>query len=754
MRTLVAALFLTSLAADSLAQGFVATRRFERNDAARGEVVPRRDDPIGLPPPTGQRRDGMQMKSHRVRIEIENGAAIVHVTQVFHNPHSFQLEGIYLFPLPANASVSRFTMSMAGRQVTGDIVESDKAREIYTSIVTRRRDPGLLEYVGRRTIRARLFPIPARGDTKVELRYEQVLDTVGGVRELTYPLRTNRFAPGPVHASVSIAVRSSAGVGTLYSPTHQLDVRKSGAHDAKASWEASRYPADRDLRLFYGVGKKDFGLSLVTHKPRGEDGSFLMLVSPGAADGGAPVLPKDTVFVLDTSGSMGENGGRKLAQAKAALKYAIGRLAAKDRFNIIDFSTDARVFRNRPVAATQENIAAARKYVEGLSARGGTAIHEALLMALALPREAGRVPIVIFLTDGQPTIGPADPGAILGAVARKNSARARVFVFGVGNDVNTRLLDDLADQTRGLGHYVAEEEDIEHKVSVLCEKIANPVMTDLTVSIAGVGEFDVYPKRLGDLFRGQQITLVGRYKNAGARAITLKGRIGDREVTHVFEATFGDDGGREYLGRLWAVRKVGHLMREIRKNGEHGELVGEIRRLGIKHGIVTPYTSFLAVEAQEALRRKLGAGSIRGRRMPDREKRSILSAIDDLERVRGQAGDAGEAIKKDSASGAPAVAGARLTKALQDAPNVGGLTGVGVRTRGAKTFRYREGVWVGQALESLGKKKVAELDVVKVKFLGQRYLALVKDSKLARLLSVGSLVRVLHDGTIYVITAS
>jgi len=553
---------------------------------------------------------------------------------------------------------------------------------------------------------------------------------------------------------VSIAVRSDTGVGTLYCPSHELDVRASGAHRAKASWEASRYDASRDLRVMYGVAREDYGVSLVTHKPRGEDGMFLMLLSPGIAaadgDGAVPVLPKDAVFVLDTSGSMKEGG--KLEQAKAALRYAISRLATRDRFNVVDFSGEARSFRDAPVPATRENVAAAMVYVGALEARGGTAIHEALVEALAIPRAEGRVPVVVFLTDGQPTIGPADPGAILGTVARTNGALARVFVFGVGNDVNTRLLDELADQTRGIGHYVAANESIERKVTALCDKIAHPVMTDIELTIEGAsgdaGEYDVYPRRIGDLFRGQQITLVGRYARPGPCVIRLKGRVGEKTVEHVFEASLGEEGGRPYLARLWAVRKVGHLMREIRRNGEARELVAEIERLGTKHGIVTPYTSFLAVEAQEQLRRRLRSGKIRGRAMPDRERDSILSSIADLERAKAAAGDAGGAMREERESGRGAVAGARLTRALEGASTADSFTGVGVRRIGDKTFRYRDGVWVDQDLAGEAEK---ERETRRVAFLGEGYARLLRDAELARYLSVGRRVRVLHEGRIYVV---
>ncbi|MHC4575764.1 MAG: VIT and vWA domain-containing protein, partial [Planctomycetota bacterium] len=584
------ALALTLFGVDARAQGIILERII---------VEPPR------PTPPLHRRWPVRLKEHRVRIQAEDQAAQTEVVQIFFNPNPWPVEGVYLFPLPDGASVSRFTMRMGNKEITGEILDAKRAGDIYRSIVHRRRDPGLLEYAGRRLIRARLFPIPARGDTKITLRYEQILQPVGGVVEMVYPLRSDKFSPGRVRISGSVDVRAQAGVTTLFSPTHKLDVvRKSDTH-VVASFEETAARADRDLRVLYGLGRKEFGLALATHRPPGEDGYFLMLIAPSTGAARTEVLPKDIVFVLDTSGSMGDRGGKKLQQAKAALSYALGRLNPRDRFNVIPFATEARPFRDTAIEATQENVAAALAHVRGLEATGGTAIHEALLAALRLQREEGRVPIVFFLTDGEATIGPTETKTILGAVEQANGARARLFVFGVGDDVNTHLLSELAAQNQGSGHYVSERENIEIKVSSLYDQVASPVLTDVTIKMEGLGEYDVYPRRLGDLFKGQQVAVVGRYRHAGPRAVTLSGRLGRRQISLVYEGTFGRSAGRDYLPRLWAVRKVGFLLGEIRKNGERPELVAEVKRLGIRHGIVTPYTSFLVVEEREMLRRRV-----------------------------------------------------------------------------------------------------------------------------------------------------
>ena len=427
--------------------------------------------------PTPRHRvEHIRLVEHSVKVTIDDQVARTEVVQVFHNPNPWQMEGVYVFPLPRGAAVGEFTMSMGGKQVKGEVLDARKARDIYLSIVRRRRDPGLLEYAGRGLIRARLFPIPARGDTRVTLTFGQVLETEGGLIEYTYPLRSDKFSRGPVKILGQIEIRSKAGISNVFSPSHKLDVVRKSENQIVGSFEESRSAADRDLKVLYALGRKEFGLALTTHKPAGEDGYFLMLLAPNTSSQKAAPLPKDIVFVLDTSGSMGDRGGKKMNQAKAALTYALGRLDKNDRFNVIPFSTEARRFRDGLVAANKENVEAAVEYVTGQSATGGTAIHAALVQALSMQRSEGRVPIVIFLTDGQPTIGTTDPKLILEHATKANAARARLFVFGVGDDVNAQLLTGLSEQNHGSENYVSEKENIELKVSAFYDKVASPVI--------------------------------------------------------------------------------------------------------------------------------------------------------------------------------------------------------------------------------------------------------------------------------------
>lgn len=692
------------------------------------------------PEPPSIRRPSILLREHRFRTTIRDQVAETEVTQVFFNPAPADAEGIYLFPLPEGAAISRFTMTMGGKEVAGEILDARKAREIYRSIVRRRKDPGLLEFAGRGCIRASIFPIPARGETRVTLRYSETLTPDAGLVTFSYPLRSDRFAPGPVAVSGQVTLKASAGISTLFSPSHRVDVVRAADGRATVSFEESASPGDRDFRLLYGLGRKEFGISLASHKPAGEEGYFLLLLAPRADVKPEEVLPKDIVFVLDTSGSMGERGGRKMAQAKAALGYALGRLDPRDRFSVIAFSTEARPFRDGLLDATPENVKAAVEHVRSLEATGGTAIHDALRTALRAPPVEGRVPMVVFLTDGQPTIGPVDPDAILKAVAEANVAKARLFVFGVGNDVNAVLLTELAGRTRGSGNFVAEEEDIELKVSALCDKVSSPVLTDLRVELHGAGESEVFPRLLGDLFRGDQLSIVGRYATPGPRAITLHGRIGRREVTFQYEASFAATPDRAYLPRVWAVRKVGFLLDEIRRNGERTELVDEVRRLGIRYGILTPYTSFLVAEERELL--DFPAGPAGDPAAPDSAGPGFAGrgGGDAGVRRRAEMEKARDSLGKKEEAGEGAVAAAKIAKELKE--DGSSSPGTGVREAGGKTFRLRDGVWYDSDLPE-------KYEARRVVYLSEEYERLLEDDALARRLSVGERVVLLHEGTVY-----
>ncbi len=536
--------------------------------------------------------EAFAVKYHHVKVDIDHQTANTVIDQVFRNPNNTELEATYLFPIPESASIQEFSLWMNGRKVSGEVLEAWRAREIYESIVRRMKDPGLLEYAGRNLFRARVYPVPARGEVKIEISYREVLPYDAGLVSYRYPLNTEKFSSADLEdVTVHADIRSDVPIKSVYSPSHDIDVSLRG-RAASCGWEARNVRPDRDFLLYYTVSERDMGLSLVTHRLAGEDGYFMLLLSPGRLDEDRKVMDKDVVFVLDTSGSM---AGEKIEQARRALRYCLQSLNRGDRFNLITFATDVNPLEDGLVRADGENVRRALQFIDRIVSRGGTDIDGALRRALA-GRSSENPLIVVFLTDGQPTVGETDVNRII-AGARERNRDARVFPFGVGYDVNTHLLDQLAADNGGTVEYLRPEEDIEVKVSGFFSKVSSPVLADLSLDFGGMRVSDLCPPRLPDLFSGTQTVVFGRYRGEGHTAVRLTGRASGERREFVFEGRFdGVNEDNDFIPRLWATRKIAYLMSEIRLRGENRELVDEVIRLAREHGIVTPYTSYLVME--------------------------------------------------------------------------------------------------------------------------------------------------------------
>jgi Ca-activated chloride channel family protein len=553
---------------------------------AQGLLVPKE---TSVPP--------LALLRHDVRVEIDDQVARTRVEQVFRNHTDRQLEATYVFPVPKGASVRKFSMWVGGKEVPGELVEAAKARSVYESIVRRTQDPGLLEYMGQDLLRLRVFPVLPRSEQKVAVSFSAVAPAESGLVQYRYPLKTDGKAVATLEKfSLTVKIKSQHALTNIYSPTHAITVTRPGDHEANVVFEKNQGLLDRDFLLYYSDGGKDVGLTALTHRPVGGDGYFLMLISPRPELSKARQVPRDMVFVLDTSGSM---RGKRMEQARAALQYCLGQLRPQDRFGLMNFATTVNKYNEQLLPANTTELARARKWVGGLEATGGTAINDALAAALEMRgSDAGRIFTVVFFTDGRPTIGETDPEKILKAVQAKNTAATRIFTFGVGDDVNATFLDALADQTRAVSNYVRESEHIEAKVSDLYAKISNPVLTNLKLQVTGgIKLSEVYPPQLPDLFHGTQLVVLGRYSGQGHAAVRLSGSVGKEAQEFVYETVFPKKtaDGRAFVEDLWARRKVGYMLDEIRRNGQKKELVDEVVRLAKRYGITTPYTSYLVV---------------------------------------------------------------------------------------------------------------------------------------------------------------
>ena len=550
-------------------------------------------------------RDQVATRTTRMAYVVSGGAARNEAT-------------VYL-PFDAKAQVNAFAVTMNGQRLAGDLLDAEKSRRIYEDIVRQMRDPALLECYGSQLLRVRVFPLPPNGRFDLEIRTTELLPAEGGLVRVASPAAAiGDDARVGVRVSFRAEIRDSVPIRTVFSPGRAVSVTRPSDREAVVSWEDAGAEAGRSLVFYYGRADGEVGLNLVTYREGGE-GWFLLLLAPGIAPDAARVVPKDVIFVVDTSGSMQEGG--KIDQARRALAYCVSKLNSADRFNVISFSHAAKPWRDGLTPATPENLEAAAAHARRLEAAGGTAIHEALTTALdqilgrsvddgnlrpkpedrglSTPSD-GRVRYIAFLTDGLPTIGETDPDRILRDTAARARGRVRICSFGVGHDVNTRLLDALAMDGEGATDYVLPGEDIEVRMSAFQDKISTPVLADVRLRVDGVETDDLYPRRIGDLHRGGQIAVVGRFRGGGKADVELRGHDGERERSFRYPVRFEGSGTVEndFLPRLWAGRKVMFLLNEIKINGANREVVDEVVRLATRYGIVTPYTSFLITEDQ------------------------------------------------------------------------------------------------------------------------------------------------------------
>ena len=612
----------------------------------------------GMILPDHPERGWLTVTYHHVSVSIEDGIVITRVDQEFLNNTSQPIEGRYVFPLPHGAVVSDFSMWVDGERLEGKVLAADEARDIYEDYVRRVLDPALLEYIGRDTLSARIFPIPAGGTRRIELSYTEVLRAESGIYRYLYPLDTERFSASPLEdVQISVDLKTSSPLQAVYSPTHKITVSKNTDKHALVYYAEKNVLPHRDFILYYSVLPEEMGMTLLPYKAAGEDGFFLLIVSP-TVKGEETVIPKDLVFVLDTSGSM---SGEKIVQAKEALNFVLQNLNPEDRFAVVAFSDYPRVQSTELLPVNQETMSQAADWVSKLYADGGTNIDEALVTALSLFEANDHPHYVIFLTDGEPTVGKIDPLSIISDTNAANTVGARIFSFGVGYDVNTILLDRLGQENHGTTVYVTPDENLEGAISSFYRKIASPVLTSPTITIDGVETYDTYPNPLPDIFRGSQLLLAGRYQGGGEATITLSGDVGGETASFIARRAFPDLAlEADFLPRVWAGRKIAHLLDQLRLYGESEELVDEVIALSKRYGIITPYTSFLVEE-----------GEMSADQMAQSVKQTAAAP----------------------ASGKQAVAGASAVRNLAEdeaAPPEGQM----VRTVDDRTFFLKDGIWI------------------------------------------------------------
>lgn len=673
-------------------------------------------------PPEARGRMHVEKVRTEVAVTVEGRVARVEVTEWFRNRSGQVVEGHYLYPLPGEAVFQGFSLFQGDHELRGEIMDAGEARRIYEEIVRRRADPALIELAGHGLLRARVFPIQPGEERKVTLRYTQLLDAAGGALRFVYAGSVRAVRPvggaaeplgAPLQAATDtrFVLRVEDGDAFLdpFSPTHDLDVRRTG----DAMEVGLRDDLFGRLAVFLPLAGDAVGLSVAAHRAPGEAGYFMLTLSPGRATG--PAVPRDVAAVLDVSGSM---SGEKIEQAKEALRSLLASLGDGDRFRLVSFSTAVHRFSEGWEEATTASREAARAWIDDLVADGGTNIGAALDEAFRVGSPPDRLPVVVFLTDGLPSVGEQSPQRLADR-AEASAGRARVFAFGVGHDVNTHLLDRLGEAGRGSTDYVQPGENVERAIALLAAKVRHPVLTDLEIDAMPVRWSEIYPVRIPDVFAGEELVLFGRYEGEGEGRVRIRGaRAATLETFSVNAAFPRTTDANAYLPRLWASRKLGHLMRQVWTEGETESLRDEIRSLALRYGLPSPYTSYLVEEPDAvAFQAPPPAPGAKGVPMP----------------MRGGTAPAA-ADRVAAASGAAAVRRAESARRMRAAESVGELEAFEqefldraaaradaeeIRVAGGRTFALRDGVWRDLSLDE-------DRPVVRVKVFSPAYFDLVR----------------------------
>jgi Ca-activated chloride channel family protein len=547
---------------------------------------------ITHPKPWMPPNPAVNVKYHHVEVDINDPVALTKIDQVFVNSFNRDIEADYIFPIPDGAAIDRFIAWLDGHKMEAELLDSDQAKRIYENIVRQRKDPALLEYIGRGMYRLRVYPIPANGEVRIKIEYKQTLKSDNGTVEYIYPLNTEKYSGENLReCKIDVKISSFEKIGTLYSPSHKIESKRTGDKSFTSHYNETNVKPNKDFFLYYTRQNKDFGFHLLSYREHSnEDGYFIGILAPPIKRS-SKNIDKNIIFVLDSSGSM---RGDKFSQAISALKFVLLGLNDGDDFNIIDYDDSIKPFKNSLVKANKNNIEEATNFAERIEATGGTNIYMALNDACKMIPNDNDPTYIIFLTDGRPTSGNTNLEMILNNTKDINENRANIFTFGVGYDVNAHLLDRLALDNNGISEYVLPDEDIEVKVSKFASKITNPALTNLELSFDSIKDFNIYPNLLPDLFYGSELIITGRYSGKGSSQAIVKGKIGNQEVTYEFPVNFSDGSeSDDFISLLWANRRISYLIQQMRLNGNQTELVNEVIALSKKFGIITEYTSFL-----------------------------------------------------------------------------------------------------------------------------------------------------------------
>jgi Ca-activated chloride channel family protein len=538
----------------------------------------------------------LTIEEHTARVTINNGVAVTEVTQVFRNTENRQVEALYLFPVPEGATVANFSMWIGGKEMIGEVVEKERAREIYNSYKRVRRDPGLLEQVDYKNFEMRIFPIEANAEQRVQIAYYQELNFDHDWATYVYPLATAPRAGIDAKVTgkfgLTMHVKSAVPIVKIESPSHgeEFVTVQHGDKYIEASLETEGGDLDRDLVLSYHVSRPQTGIDVITSRTGDEDGYFLLTLTAGEELAEA-YSGMDYVFLLDISGSMANDG--KLRVSRESIDAFVRSLSPEDRFEVVTFNVAPTTLFNELRPAGDESLTAAVEFLESQQGRGGTKLRPAMSIAYKYA-DADRPLNVVVLSDGMTE--QSERQELLGLIGSR-PAGARVFCVGVGNDVNRPLLGQIADEAGGLSAFLSAGDNFQRQAESFRRKLLRPAAANVKINFSGGDVYDVEPQQLPNLYHGMPVRLYGRYRSAGKVDVQVSADINGAPLdqTAAVELPKSETANPE-IERMWALEKVNRLLRTADRGGNRGGVTDEIVRLGETYSIVTEYTSFLVLE--------------------------------------------------------------------------------------------------------------------------------------------------------------
>ena len=733
--------------------------------------------PHPIPPRPIHRFLPLELKEVKIAAKIRDQVAQTTLEQTFYNPSNRRVEGTYIFPIPENAEIESIQMEINGNMTKGEILNAKKAKEIYEKIVRESKDPALMEYSDKAIFKIRIFPIEPKKEKKIKIKYKELLKKDGRMNAYKFPLRAEKFLTKPVNQiSLKISINSENELKSIYSPSHKIDIEREGKKSALLSYKEKDILPENNFELLFSTHQDDelsIGFDFITYKEKGnETGYYAMLISPGNWRPDT-LIPKDVIFVLDSSGSMRV---KKLDQAKAAINFCLKSLNKTDQFEIIRYSTETESLFGNLKSANKKNLNLAKDFIQNIEAGGGTAIEEALLEAIKTStpkklKDTKRPRQIIFITDGRPTIGETRTDKIIDRIIKAQhpiKKNTRIFSFGIGTDINTKLLDLISQKTKASTEYVLPEESIELKISRFYSKVAQPVMTNISIkNESSVRLSEEYPKDLPDLFKGDQLVTLGRYKinqkNEGNFRAFMQGSIAGKQVKFNLNEKINPNIDNAFIARLWATRKVGYLLEEIRLHGESEELKDTVVKLARKWGIVTPYTSYLILEDEESRGVPIARQSIGNRKVTPKNNNITIQEARLIRRKIEAKSFLG--FSKNE-TGDSAVAASRASNELKSANQSGAFRDAykesqygntnhnfkqqATRRIAGKTFFQNASGWIDSLASDESYK-----EEIKIKFGSDSYFKLLyQRPENAKWLSVGTNLQIVIDEKLYDITNS